>query len=66
MPAAITPRYALDYWEKIEKQKKNGKANEKLGFTWKFKIDLKTNKKLVFWKSTSHNLLMINQNLTAT
>ena len=36
------------------------KLNKKHSFKWTFKVDLKTNRKVSFWKSPSHQLNLIS------
>jgi hypothetical protein len=42
------------------------KMSGKPDFSWDFKIDLRTSKKVVFFKSPSHNIIVRNQNADGT
>jgi hypothetical protein len=46
--------------------KDKGKISGKPDFTWDFKIDLKTSKKVVFFKSPSHSIVVRSQTADGT
>lgn len=39
-----------------------GVASGKADYTWSFKIDIKTSRRLVFFDSPSHNIILTAQN----
>lgn len=63
IPSTISPRYTDSIYHAIEKaRKENKKAIGKAEFTWSFKIDVKTTKKVSFFNSPSHEITLISQN----
>lgn len=69
VPSTISPRYLkkVENAAKVSKpRQQKGELHSKAGFTWTFKIEIKTSKKLVFFESSSHKLSMISQNKEAT
>ena len=66
IPSTISPRYACNYFEMLEKEKKEGKKSSEPDFTWTFKIDLITKRKVIFFDSPSHDIALLSQNETGT
>lgn len=69
VPSTISPRFInrVENLIKIpEHMQQKGELSGKANFTWTFKIEIKTNRKLVFFESSSHKLSMISQNKEAT
>lgn len=50
----------------MEKGKKKENDREKSDFTWVFKIDLKTSRKVLFFDSPSHEINLLNQSEDGT
>lgn len=46
--------------------KQKGESSGKSDFEWSFKLDLKTTRKVLFYKSPSHKLSLLSQNATQT
>ena len=66
IPSNISPRYSSTLFERLEKDRKEGKKEVQGNFTWNFKVEVKTTRKLVFFKSPSHELSCLSQNKDAT
>ena len=66
VPSTISPRYSAHAFERLEKDKKEGSKVAKGDFTWNFKVELRTTRKLIFFDSPSHDLTLISQNDQAT
>jgi hypothetical protein len=68
LPGTISPRYMN--WipkELLAKScKKSGQVSSEGNFTWSFKISLKTTRKVVFFDSNSHDIMLVSQNDTQT
>lgn len=69
VPSTISPRY-LNKVENIlkvpEHMQQKGELSGKADFTWSFKIDLRTSRKVVLCQSPSHKIKMISQNKECT
>lgn len=69
IPSTISPRYMnkVNGESKLaEHQIKKGKSSGKVDFTWAFKIDIQTTRKVVFFNSPTHSLTLLNQNKKGT
>ena len=69
VPSTISPRYTSHAFEKLEKDKKANKEGSKVAqgnFTWSFKVELRTTRKVIFFDSPSHDLTLISQNEQGT
>lgn len=47
--------------DKVKVEEKKSLKSGKSSFTWNFKINVKTNKKLSFFNSPSHKIVLQNQ-----
>ena len=66
IPSTISPRYASNYFEMLEKDKKSDKKKVEGDFTWSFKIELRTTRKTIFFDSPSHDVNLLSQDETGT
>lgn len=68
MPGTISPRYMNQIPnESIAKGwRKAGQVSSEGSFTWNFKISLRTTRKVVFFDSNSHDIMLLSQNDTQT
>ena len=62
IPSTISPRYASHAFEKLQKDKKNINKSGKPDFTWTFKVELKTTRKVLFFDSPTHEINLLSQN----
>ena len=65
IPCTISPRYASNFFDMLEKDKKNI-PKAKGDFTWSFKIELKTSRKTIFFDSPSHDITLLSQDESQT
>ena len=69
IPSTISPRYMnrINGENKVsEHQIKKGESSGKADFTWTFKVDIQTTRKLLFFDSPTHDLTLLNQNEKGT
>ena len=69
VPSTISPRYTSHAFEQLEKDRKARLEGSKVAepnFTWSFKVEVRTTRKLIFFDSPSHDLTLISQNQSAT
>lgn len=65
IPSTISPRYMnrVGAETKVpEHMKQKGQSSGKADFSWNFKVDLRTSRKVVFFDSPSHDVTLLNQN----
>ena len=61
VPSRIVPRYVMKRFANLEGKKEEKKSSWG-EFTWSFKVNLKTGRKVIFHDSPTHKMETLNQN----